>query len=134
MPITWTEDWCVGNQTIDYQHKNLVDLVNRAELCALDADGESYGMFYPLLNDVSLYAKTHFADEEKLLSAIDYQGLGNQIKQHAAFNECLTDFILDAMAAKEDRIKFSKFMADWLSHHVLVEDMKFKPEMKTALP
>lgn len=126
MAIIWTEGWCVGNQTIDSQHRNLVDLVNRAERCALECDAEADSRFYPLLNDVSQYAKIHFADEEKLLSKIDYPGLGNQIDQHIAFNERLTDFILDAMVAKEDKIKFASFMADWLTHHVLVEDMKFK--------
>lgn len=126
MAITWTEAWRIGNPTIDSQHKNLVDLVNRAEHCAAGHDVESDAEFYPLLNDVSLYAKIHFADEESILSNIGYAGLNTQISQHIQFNERLTEFILDAMVAKEDKIKFAKFMADWLSHHVLIEDMKFK--------
>lgn len=126
MAIIWTEGWCVGNQTIDSQHRNLVDLVNRAERCAIECNTDADSRFYPLLNEVSEYAKIHFSDEEKLLAEIGYSGLAAQMDQHAAFNESLTDFILDAMVAKEDKMKFARFMADWLSHHVLVEDMKFK--------
>jgi len=66
----WQENMSVGNLTIDTQHKQLVNIINKL------GDAMQQGKAADVINDIVRelvgYTVRHFRDEELLFAATDY--------------------------------------------------------------
>ncbi len=60
----WSENLSVGNNHVDHQHQQLIDLCNRAADCAASTLPESRSQFHAILNELATLASKHFEDEE----------------------------------------------------------------------
>jgi len=70
--FTWKEDYSVGIDSIDKQHREIMTLVNDlSQLCAID-DTKSYGTFKIMLSSAMEYFENHFWEEEKYMQEKNY--------------------------------------------------------------
>lgn len=127
--MIWKDEYSVGNELLDAQHRRLLDLVNR-----LDGD-EPLGR---VLEELAGYADTHFRDEENLIEAAGYPGLTQQKNQHKAFrawldrtlNSCRSDG--EASVTRRD---LYAYLSVWIANHPMVYDAAFTPWLeKQGLP
>ena len=81
--IKWTDEFSVGVNSLDEQHKKLIGIIN--QLIEHHDDANSSGDISPFLTEMLEYAFTHFCDEEQLLLEHDYPGHPKQMEQHKAF-------------------------------------------------
>ena len=123
--VTWKDEYSVGVEFIDEQHKVLFDIVNRTQALMTDEFiRDKYDDIVAIVNELKEYTIYHFKAEEEYMIKIGYKKLFSQKVMHQ-------DFI-----AKMDSIDFSQidndhnkylndilyFVCDWLVTHILKED------------
>jgi hemerythrin len=74
------------------------------------------------------YAQGHFKTEESLLEAYDYPGLQEQKQQHRAYRKKTVGLSMDTTLGVDTVPEtLLSYLYDWWIHHILDEDMKYKP-------
>ncbi len=124
--IQWTEAMSVNVPDMDNDHRVLVDLINRL------ASAEKIGnrrVAESVLDELLNYSIDHFDREEQFLqkSGYPFQDLVAHKLQHASFTETVQDIRWQYLHGFSPRINQEVlfFLRDWLSKHILVEDMKY---------
>lgn len=121
--LHWKEEYSVGIEAVDHEHRELIDLVNRLH-DALDGPAAKFtvpAFFGDLLKGIS----AHFALEEKIMRDQAYDQLG----PHKADHERLLDDLCDMMQAYEhseevDPIDLGRRLDAWFSHHFRTHDAR----------
>lgn len=121
--LQWKEEYGVGIEAIDHEHRELIDLINRLheELDAPDPRSTVPQFFGDLLKAIS----AHFALEEKLMCDRRYDALG----PHKGDHERLLDDLREIMEAFEhaediDRVELSQRLDAWFTHHFRTHDAR----------
>ncbi len=119
--IQWQPAFNLGNETIDRQHRHLVDILN--ETFSLMMAYAENGRFIEKIGELREYAKEHFLFEEELMEKMAYTGLKVHREHHRNFiGE------LDTLEGKIRKGKKSApaevflFIRDWLLEHIQVTD------------
>jgi hemerythrin len=124
--ISWTPSMSVGIADIDDQHKKLIDLINQLH-DAMRA-GKGRLEILPTLESLVSYAETHFTAEEKVMERIGFPDLA----RHKVIHKNLTQRVQETLAQASQNqaglsIQVINFLKDWLSNHILGEDIRYKP-------
>lgn len=122
--IQWTEEMSVQVPHLDNDHRFLIALINQL------ASAEKIGnrrIAESVLDELINYTLDHFQHEELFLEGIGYPGLDRHKRLHNSFTDVIQDIrwqYLHGFRPKiNDEILF--FLRNWLSKHILVEDMKY---------
>ncbi len=123
--ISWKEEYSVGNEMLDNQHKKIFALINKLYEAFMNKtekiDGEK------IMLELVDYSKTHFGQEEQLFKQYKYAQAEEHIKQHKIFIQTLHDITKNNMGnEKIFSIKITGFLQKWLVDHILQEDKKYK--------
>ena len=124
MLIQWSNEYELGNEVIDFQHKKLVLLLNQLH-DAVESNTQQ------LLVEISLdelvkYTQTHFSQEEFLMDEeedLSPEFVDAHKKAHRNFVSKIENFrkrYNEGSAAVSDEI--ISFLKDWLINHILVTD------------
>lgn len=133
MEMAWTEQLNVGNELIDSEHRNLISLSNDVTraIKARDSSGLARA-FEQLEQELCL----HFANEEKMAQAVNFDFSHHQLAQHYGLNELR--FLRDLLVAKnglwfDGAIEhFACFLKNWMiDDHIVRLDMRMKPVLQT---
>ncbi len=122
--LTWSNEFSVGIEEIDDQHKMLFELVNRLFQAAVKREDQQ--LTVEVLKSLVDYTKTHFSLEERLLEASGYHGLPGHREDHQRFIDQV-----NAIAQKfhvEDRsvtFELINFLKNWLQNHIRHSDMEY---------
>ena len=125
-PIEWTDSFSVGVALLDEQHRRLIDMLNKMiKDPAADTRSETVA---DVLTDMTRYAQEHFKAEEELMNEHGYPRLDEHKEQHLGFQEkvarlCFATVKGQASVPQE----LMEYLQKWLIHHILQEDMAFKP-------
>jgi two-component system NtrC family sensor kinase len=128
----WTPQLDTGIESVDEQHRHLVDLLNR--IIDLERDGRSADLSVvdAILGELAEYASFHFLDEENLMEArrIDRHHLREHQQQHS-------DFIQQVEAIWEQRGSQDKpveallnLLTTWLAKHIMEEDQSMARQIR----
>ncbi|MDP1652885.1 MAG: bacteriohemerythrin [Rhodocyclaceae bacterium] len=132
--FAWNDSFVTGFATVDVQHRNLFDLINR--FGALLAQGPSAGgaALEAIFKELATYAVTHFKEEERLMREA---GVPEEYFVHHA--EIHRDFIAQVKVLWSQRNNMSApaetihgFLAAWLSAHILGEDQEMARQIHRA--
>lgn len=133
MGIQWSNDFLVGNPTIDRQHKELFRAFSElVDACRL---GQGKAKVEELLDFLEVYVIFHFDAEDKLMEQSKYPGLEAHRQAHAGFIEQLKE--LKAMfksdgASMELLITTNETVLRWLIEHIRKTDTALGAFLKTA--
>ncbi len=124
MAIKWDNSFSVSVVEMDQQHQKLVSLIN--ELDDAMRQGKGKDVAAKIITGLVSYTRTHFGNEERLLTQHGYPELDTQKKEHADFVSKVTQFQNDFNSGKMGlTIQIMNFMSNWLQHHIKVEDRKY---------
>ena len=128
--FSWTQQMSVGLNRLDDDHKSLIAIINRLA-DSLDGD-QANGVVQQALTALLRYTEYHFGREEAVLRAVGYDHLSHHREEHKRFiqelQELRADFVqLDDNTQKQRLLDFLK---DWLTHHILIEDMAYKDRVR----
>ena len=123
--IQWKESYSVGNETIDFQHKKLIGMINRMILNeGTNVDSE---IISDVLSGMIGYAGSHFNAEEAYMEQIGYPELEMHKEEHKKFKLKASYFCFSTM--KNETLvpeEILQFLSKWLINHILHTDMKYK--------
>ncbi|MDO8811817.1 MAG: hemerythrin domain-containing protein [Gallionella sp.] len=128
---TWTDELSIGNEAIDTEHKNLIVMVNGIEAMIRARDSFALPQAFEQLEH---YLCAHFVDEENVARAIKFPFAKNKQEhkhvlkefQHMKAELVAKDGIWSDAAAEH----YSNFLSNWITDHVINEDMLMKPALK----
>ncbi len=124
----WKDDYSIGIENIDVQHKKLFELGKRLSELVFSIDYPiNGGQIENILMELKSYTTIHFRYEESLMRMHGYAYLENHINEHAALivkvNKVNKEF--DQYALKDFYMYLIDFISVWITNHILKEDMKF---------
>ncbi len=128
--IEWTDDMSVGLPELDDDHKLIIAAINQLDANANDATRKD--VVRQCLMRLRRYAEYHFAREEKVMAACAFPAIEVQKSEHRDFVKCVQEATrrFDAKPAESAEIisqELLGFLRDWLRHHILIEDMAYRP-------
>lgn len=134
MAYQFTPDLVTGNITIDSQHRQLFDAINRL----LEACGQGKGKAEAekTLQFLYSYVEKHFNDEERLQQQYKYPDYVNHKRYHEAYKEVIRNIIADFNKSGGITLalmsRVNQEIGSWLVNHVKVEDVKVAAHIKAA--
>jgi len=121
--LQWKDQYSVGIAAVDYEHKELIDLINKlyAEFAKEGADSCTEAFFGDLLKGIS----AHFALEERYMREHRY----DQLAEHKADHERLIDELRDMMdedlgADRTNAGDLHDRLDAWFSRHFETHDAR----------
>jgi hemerythrin-like metal-binding protein len=128
--LVWEEQYSVGLKLVDDQHRRLFDIIN--DLSALnDRKAADPARLKEMLHRLRDYAFYHFATEEDLMERYRYADVQRHARIHDAFRKQLETFERQLLQPNADHAALlttvTRFVKEWLQHHVLTEDKKCAP-------
>jgi hemerythrin len=127
----WSPDYSVNIRTIDNQHKELVNILNRLFVAVSMREGDK--AIAGILDALTSYTQTHFALEERLMQQANYQ----DFDAHKAEHQKLLDQ-LDQLCRKHTReekpiyFEMLGFLKNWLKEHIQGVDTKYSAALQQA--
>ena len=122
--IDWKDEYSVGIESIDQQHKKLISLINMLQTTVDYSTGEEFER--ECLAAVVDYTKTHFVYEEGLMSKYGYP----DFEAHKAQHQKMIDKVDDLVAEYEERPanvmkEALDFLKQWLIRHINGTDKQY---------
>ncbi len=127
----WTDDFNVGIQEVDEQHKVLVSLLNQLHEAIREHHGKATSR--EILDRLAEYTRTHFLLEESLMRLTHYPGF----EIHKAQHEELIQQVV-ALQHKLDNegatitFELLHFLKTWLTQHINDSDKRFGQHFQKA--
>lgn len=122
MPLAaWKESYRTGDANVDHQHQELFTLING--LHGAIAAGSKREPIIGMLEHFGTCITTHFQTEERLMLASGYPSLASHKAKHDELCRHAAKVIDDYRSGRAVlTIALSRFLADWLRHHIDGED------------
>ena len=123
----WKNDFSVGEETIDSQHKKLLDQVNKI-LDVVVFGVEAKIVEDNIMNFLEEYIKEHFLYEEEYMRKIKYPYIKKHRQEHRSFVKNYIKFKKELeMGVDKSKLilKVENFLGTWLLNHIGKEDKKY---------
>lgn len=131
--IQWTEEMSVKVPHLDNDHRFLISLINQL------ASAEKIGnrrIAESVLDELINYTLDHFRREEQFLQEMGFSDLAKHKRLHASFADTIQDVRWQYLHGFRPKInkEILLFLRNWLSKHILVEDMKYMSPASACCP
>lgn len=122
--LDWKDEYSVGIESIDHQHKKLINLINHLQTAIDHSTGEQFER--EALDELVNYTRTHFAYEEELMESNGYPEFDAHKTQHKNMvdkvEKVLAEYQKDKETAMHNAIEFLKH---WLINHINGTDKEY---------
>lgn len=123
----WTPDLSVGHDVLDEHHRTLFELLTELTTGRIAGYDETWAR--SIGDRLTAYVDYHFREEEALLEAAGFPFLQFHRGSHQAIAMRMRA-LLDGLGQRPLAgvlTDVQDFLADWLSHHIEIEDFEYKP-------
>lgn len=123
--ITWKDDYLIGVELIDTQHKELFRIAGRAYDVYQDAFSvDKYDKIIAILEELRDYAIYHFRCEEEYMASINYKRFFAQKVEHNDFIEKVNSVDLRKLDEDQDTylLGILNFIVEWTAEHIIKKD------------
>jgi len=126
--LPWHDRYNVGHAELDTQHQQLFELVNHFDDVIPMGMPAELGL---IVDDLIRITRAHFTFEETLMQNHGFPGMAEHTKMHGELIRQLQDMRVRMSAGGHESSKsIARFLADWLTNHILREDMAYRPYLK----
>ena len=130
--VEWGEQFTVGIEEIDRQHKTLIDKFNGF----IDTYRENPQKVMDMMETLVNYIVLHFDTEEKYMEKYDYPDKEDHMKEHREFtkivNKLADDFMVMGPSPElEERVE--NIVGLWIQDHILQVDKKLGAYLKERM-
>lgn len=132
MNLAWSKLMSVGNESIDTQHKTLLNMLNDIESAIGKRDSAALMHAFEVFED---FVHIHFSNEEAIARAINYPFAEHKLEHEYVLNELRT--MRNELLSNEGRWSESVvenyygFLSEWTTAHIGEDDMQMKPILET---
>ncbi|MDD5175437.1 MAG: ATP-binding protein [Sterolibacterium sp.] len=130
--FVWSEYFCTHIESVDLQHRHLVDLVNRVGDMLVEAAGIPEEELQAVFGQLADYAHFHFADEERVMTGagLDPRFVAIHVGHHRGFTEQVTALWQERAGMKNPAEALHGFLSSWLTFHILGEDQSMARQIR----
>lgn len=130
MSIEWRDALCVGDPSIDSDHKHLIDLINQFEQCITGPI--NHKSIAKVLIGLVQYTGEHFAREEEIQLKIRYPYVESHRRQHRdvlkKLGGLLQEYTESHGEIRDKMIRdMTDFLKEWLINHIIESDLRMRP-------
>lgn len=121
----WDECFVTGLDTVDVQHHELVDLINRFGELLMQSGAATQVEADCLFEELANYTRHHFKEEEALMhsSGLDSRHIKHHCGEHAKFLQDLMYLHAEmGNANANSATNLLSFLTNWLAYHILGTD------------
>ena len=132
--ISWETQYELGIKSIDDQHKELVNIINKMAALLIEAKQgvDIYDEVVAVIGDLKKYTIYHFKYEENLFDQYSYEYKDTHKAEHDKLVNDIEE--LDLSSFDEDQIKHTndllKFLITWLYKHISGSDFLYRDLLK----
>ena len=122
----WSRSMSVGVALLDSDHQALINLINRLHEY-LEAE-EDAAVMDEIFDRLVSYIDHHFAREEGVMEACEYPMTEDHKEEHLRFTQEIR-YVRDRYVKGGDAgigQELLDFLKNWLTHHILIQDMDYK--------
>ena len=126
MLTAWSDDYALGIEAIDTQHKGFFEAAQRLYDSILDCEGEH--LAEQSVEFLRQYAKQHFQTEETFMAQHGYPYLEQHKQLHGEFLEALAQLVndLEVFGPSQDLAdRAMELSQEWLIRHIIDEDSAY---------
>ena len=119
------EEYKIGVEKIDEQHKKLFELADKAYMLLKDDFTlDKYDKIVHIVEELKDYTVFHFKSEEEYMESINYKRIFTQKIEHSEFIKKLDAIDLKNVDENQDEslVEMLNFLNDWLTEHILRND------------
>ena len=127
--MPWTDSLHLGIDSIDQQHRWLVDTTNQLH-DEISSDQPRRKVLAEILEGLVDYTMNHFVLEEALFQHHGYPENEAHKDEHDAFTAQAMKLLLDFEGGAEVGTPTLEFLKEWLLHHILKVDRAYAPFLK----
>lgn len=126
--LEWKNEYSVGIDSIDQQHKKLINLINQLQTTVKYSTGEEFER--EALDELVDYTRTHFSYEEDMMEQNGYPDFEPHKAQHVKMinkvEEVLAEYEKDSDTAMENALNY---LSEWLINHINGTDKEYSSFM-----
>ncbi len=128
--IEWSDEFTMGVEVIDTDHKRLLGLLNALHN-SVEA-GDARDVIAKVLDELVFYIGYHFACEEELFLRTAYPGSDKHMRQHQALTSAIQEIVAEFHKQTLDGLprQVLEFLRNWLYEHILRSDRAFSTYYK----
>lgn len=133
MLFKWKDSYSFTIEEIDKQHKRLFEIgADLFDIASLKDDYDHYDEIIKLLDELKEYTVYHFGYEEKLMEKYGYSEFDIHKIEHDFFIKKLARLEKLNLDEKQNEaiVDMIRFVADWVSAHILKTDFQYKDFFK----
>ncbi|MDP2805137.1 MAG: diguanylate cyclase [Gallionellaceae bacterium] len=127
----WDKHFETGLETVDQQHRTLVDLINRFGELLTQAENVPFEEIEALFVELTAYTQYHFQEEENLMLQVGLDA--GYISLHKQLH---TDFLQEVITTHEAVLeshetagRLLKLLTYWLAYHILGTDQSMSRQV-----
>ena len=122
--IQWENKFSVGVSRFDEEHKYIILIINRLN-AAIQKDGEREKVS-DALNEMTLYAISHFKTEEDYMTRFGYPEYELHREEHREFTRTTVGFCKSVMNGNYNIVyDLLEYLNQWLANHIQGTDKKY---------
>ncbi|AUC62028.1 hemerythrin [Cyanobacterium sp. HL-69] len=119
----WREEYITGENVIDQQHQYLFKLINQLHNAMMEGHGKE--VINNTLARLVEYTIKHFDAEEKFMIDYNYPDYAIHKEKHEMLKNDVITLQKELLEHQQFiTAKVSRFLTDWLIHHIKGEDLK----------
>lgn len=122
--IHWTTHMDIGIESIDRQHYQLLECLNKLYDSVQHGHGED--ALKGIVAELEVFAETHFKHEESLMAKSNYPDINDHVYRHNEFREELHEIKYKGTSLSTMlTVELLEFLKTWVKEHMMREDAKF---------
>ena len=128
--IAWTDDFLIGIEELDYEHRMLIKDINRLYKEFLEDDGKN--KIKGTLGNILARMQAHFALEEHFMLENEYSHYAEHKAEHEELLDEYTDFLVH-FESEGDTIDYrqaEEVLSRWIINHIVNSDKKMSQMIK----
>jgi hemerythrin len=119
----WKNDYAVGIEKLDKQHKEIITLITDLSRLSVVDDIESYETFKIMFSSAVEYLVHHFSEEEEYMEKNNYRNFSEHKKEHEKMKIKMRLMLVNFGKEEKMTIKsVSKYLIEWYKEHITVFD------------
>ncbi|MGK5083529.1 bacteriohemerythrin [Bdellovibrionota bacterium FG-1] len=124
----WSSRFTLGIQSIDDEHKKLVEYINQLHDGMMQGKGAN--VTGPILDGLVNYTVKHFKHEEELFATHAYPDTAAHKEEHKKLVAQVAEFQTKFKAGTATiSTEIMTFLKNWLTNHILGTDKKYCPHL-----
>ncbi len=119
--IKWYDKYSENISLIDVQHKNLIEIINKAGM--VEKSSNSPKDVLKILDEMTEYALKHFETEERYMKEYNFPGYQSHSNEHIDFINTVLDYKNRAIYGDfQIASETHEYLVQWYVNHIQVTD------------